>query len=539
MWSQALSRATRREAFRAILARSKVVESLASSMPTGGRNAQLSPEAVLMGMLCALDHGRPAHLIAGCEALWELPVQDQVHLGAQRTQGGVLHPATYRQFSNTHQVMTRAIDPTPVPSFRHVAEDDRPAHLAATRDGVDATAAELRLAMVLDALCEASIPDAYKQVSSSLAVDWTDYETWSRPRRNDDPVPSSDPTASWGHAKGTAPGEKEHLFFGYYPQVATMVPEEKGPQVPELVRRAPFCAPRTDPAKVMADSLVRAYGDGVPPGDVLGDCGFSNRDPDTFAVPLRRAGAALVMDLHPNDRGSEGTYKGAVVANGNLYCPCTPKVLLDHGPLRRGAGDEETAAHDTRSDELARFKLGRVSSNDPDTAHRVMCPAVMGKVRCPLWPESMTRGYTRPEVLSPPEHPPACCLQKTITVEASVNAKSAQKHDYPSRAHRLSYNRRTGAERPFSWLKDPATTGITRGWCRLMGRTKNALMFTLAVVVRNVRIVETFERDQNEAARRAAMGLEPPRRRRRRRRHQDSDPAPAEPAPAEGLATPG
>ena len=58
----------------------------------------------------------------------------------------------------------------------------------------------------------------------------------------------------------------------------------------------------------------------------------------------------------------------------------------------------------------------------------------------------MALSYSRPEVLAPPEHPQACCSQKTITVEASVNAKTAQKHDYPSRAHRLSYNRRTGSD---------------------------------------------------------------------------------------------
>jgi hypothetical protein len=42
------------------------------------------------------------------------------------------------------------------------------------------------------------------------------------------------------------------------------------------------------------------------------------------------------------------------------------------------------------------------------------------------------------------------------------------KHDYPSKAHRRSYARRTGAERGFATAKDPATNTISRGWCRLM-----------------------------------------------------------------------
>ena len=42
----------------------------------------------------------------------------------------------------------------------------------------------------------------------------------------------------------------------------------------------------------------------------------------------------------------------------------------------------------------------------------------------------LTRG--RPEILTPPGHPPACCPQQTITVPPDVAAKTRQKHDYPS-----------------------------------------------------------------------------------------------------------
>ena len=81
----------------------------------------------------------------------------------------------------------------------------------------------------------------------------------------------------------------------------------------------------------------------------------------------------------------------------------------------------------------------------------------------------MTLDRDRPEILTPPEHPQACCTQQTITVPPDVLAKTAQKHDYPSAAWRRSYARRTGAERGFATAKDPASNDITRGWCRLMG----------------------------------------------------------------------
>ena len=96
-------------------------------------------------------------------------------------------------------------------------------------------------------------------------------------------------------------------------------------------------------------------------------------------------------------------------------------------------------------------------------------------------------------------------------------AKTAQKHDYPSAAWRRSYARRTGAERGFATVKDPAANDITRGWCRLMGLTPLMLFTTTLLVVRNQRILTAWDARQAENQRRAAAGL-PPRTRRRRRK---------------------
>ena len=150
---------------------------------------------------------------------------------------------------------------------------------------------------------------------------------------------------------------------------------------------------------------------------------------------LRRSyGAPQVQDLHPHDRGPKGTHHGAIIANGNLYCPKTPRTLLELGPLARTATRDQAADHDRKTAESARYKLGRISRDDADGYHRVQCPAAMGKIRCPLRPSSMRPDRDRPEILQPPEHPQACCAQQTITVPPEVNAKTAQKHDYPSAA---------------------------------------------------------------------------------------------------------
>jgi hypothetical protein len=256
---------------------------------------------------------------------------------------------------------------------------------------------------------------------------------------------------------------------------------------------------------------------GIPPGDILADSGYAHRDASAWAIPLRGAGAQLVQDLHPLDRGPRGTHEGAIIANGNLYCPATPTTLLELGPLARDATPGQVSAHDQQPAELTRYKLGRITSDDADGYHRVMCPAAMGKIRCPLRPASMTLTRDRPEILTPPEHPPACCAQQTITVPPDVAAKTRQKHDYPSAAHRRSYARRTGAERTFATTKDPASNNIARGWTRLTGLTPLMLWLACLLTVRNQRILTAWNARQEDNARRAAAGLPPKTRRRRRK----------------------
>ena len=130
----------------------------------------------------------------------------------------------------------------------------------------------------------------------------------------------------------------------------------------------------------------------------------------------------------------------------------------------------------------------------------------------------MTLDRSLPDTLYPPQHPQACCTQQTITVPADVNAKTRQKHDYPSAAWRRSYARRTGAERGFATAKDPATNDITRGWCRLMGLTPLMLFTTtLLVLSPTQRILAAWNTRQQDSTRRAAAGLPQKTRKRRRK----------------------
>ncbi len=377
---------------------SGVANKIEALLPRGARPRQLSVRTLLLGMLLAQQDGRPAHLTRVHRALVSLSGELKWRLGILAAWASGPHLLTYRQTERTFGLVCSALskpEPNGMPSQS--------------------------LSEVTDALMEASVADGYKQKGGASAVDWTDLESFARAPTK--ATVSKDAEASWGHRHGDGPGESSSMFFGYYLQAVTMVPKEKGPKVPELARRILVSTCSADPVPAIVPVLERMHRSGAILGDVLADSAYAHRLAENWAAPLRALGARLIQDLHPLDRGPKGTHAGAIICNGNLYCPSTPPALLSIGPVGRESSSQQTTEHDQTSAELSSYKLGRISSNDQDGYHRVMCPATMGKLRCPLREESMTGPLHRPEVLSPPQEPPKCCRQKTVTVPPQICAR--------------------------------------------------------------------------------------------------------------------
>jgi hypothetical protein len=276
-------------------------------LPIGVRHRQLPVRTLLTGMMLTLADDRPAHLTRVHAALTTLPGPDQARLGVTESWRTGPHLLTYRQVERTFSLVADALskdEPDGAPS------DD--------------------LAGVCDDLLEASIPAAYKDASAALAVDWTDVETWSRPPRRGT-TSCSDPGAYWGHRNSNLPGPRGEMFYGFYLSAATMTREETGPAVPELARRMTLSSCELDPVRALVKVLTRMPAAGIGLGDILDDSGYAHRDAEAWAIPLRTAGAQLVQDLHPHDRGPRGTHQGAIIANGSLYCPATPKRCWNSG----------------------------------------------------------------------------------------------------------------------------------------------------------------------------------------------------------------
>jgi len=473
-----------------IVSGSGIAGAIEALLPAAVRGRQLKAGTLLAGMMLTLADGRPAHLTRVLQALTGLPEADQERLGVTAAWKNGPHQLTYRQVEHTHRLVTKAL--------AKLQPDGAPSAV---------------LQRLCDQLIEASIPGQFKNASTSLAVDWTDIEAWARAVPHQAAGTGTDPEAGWGHRNVGRSVQEGQMFYGYYLSAAVMVSDEGSGPVPELARRITIASPATDPAAALAGVLAAMPGDGISLGDILADSGYSHRAPGTWAEPLRAAGADLVHDLHPSDRGPRGTHQGAIIASGNLYCPKTPPALLDLVPLPPGAEPASIAAHDQKTAELSRYKLGVHAAAAADGYRRHACPAAAGKIRCPLRPASMTLDRNRPEILSPPEHPQACCTQQTITAGPEVAAKTRQKHDYPSAEWRRSYARRTAAERLNASIKNPAVNTISHGWIRQTGITPLMLWLTCLIVVRNQRTLAPFH-DRHDHPRAAAAR---PRTRKRRR----------------------
>jgi hypothetical protein len=248
-------------------------------LPACVRGRQLTARTLLIGMHITLADGRPAQLTRVHAALTALPEADQIRLGILAQWKTGPHQLTYRQVEHTFRLVVKALG------------KDKP-------DG----APPAGLQAACDSLLEASIPARFKDTSRALAADWTDVETWSRPPRHGTSQ-CADPEASWGHRTSNLPGPRGEMFFGYYLSAAAMVAEENGQPVPELARRMTVCSCHLDPARALVPVLTAMPAAGIALGDVIDDPGYAHRDADAWAIPLRQAGAQLVQDLHPHDRG--------------------------------------------------------------------------------------------------------------------------------------------------------------------------------------------------------------------------------------------
>ena len=345
---------------------------------------------------------------------------------------------------------------------------------------------------------------------------WTG-QTWSPspgPRRSGT-SDCADPEASWGHRKNNLLRSQDELFYGYYLSAGIMMREENGPAVPELARRATVSSCRHDPVRAFVPVLTAMPAAGIPLGDILDDSGYAHRDAGAWALPLRAAGAQLVQDLHPHDRGPKGTHDGAIIATATCTARSTPAPAAGtraarphrHQGAGRGPRPQDRRAgplqarppHRRRRRRLPPRAVPRRHGQDPLPAAASVDDAGPGPARDPP-PPGAPPGLLRPA----DHHRPA----RTCSPRPRRNTTTRPR---PGAAPTPAAPAPNAASPP---PRTPPPTTSARGWCRLMGLAPLMLFTTTLLVARNQRILTAWNTRQEENASAAPPPGLPPRTRR-------------------------
>jgi len=207
-----------------------------------------------------------------------------------------------------------------------------------------------------------------------------------------------------GEPQGQPAAPRRRALLRHYSTTHQM-PDEHGPPVPEYARRITLssAAATPSPPRPRPDRAARR---GYPARGHPRGLRLLLPRPRALGIPLRTAGASLVQDLHPSDRGPHGTH----TAPSSPTATCTPR----NAPHRCSSSVPARAAHPR--DIAAATKPdrgtgpGTSSARSPLTTRRL--PRVSarrhGKIRCPSAPRHWPWTGTGPR--SSPRPGPACLL---------------------------------------------------------------------------------------------------------------------------------
>ena len=359
-------------------------------------------------------------------------------------------------------------------------------------------------------------------LSRSVAIDGSDVPTWANPRyvwrRVEDVGPDgalvpvavggkhqyekvwapSDPDAKRRGAKNP---EGKKPFDGYSLTADVAVKDQGGPEVPNSVlalRYRPVTVRDREMGLATVAEVAQLRGE---VGDVLIDRGYTNshhgRD---FLNIVRALGGEPVFDLNKRQVGANGAVRGAILIDGRPYCPSLPERLRQiPRPVSEGTGvykpnPQDVADYEALIREREQWALQPHGQRDVKGSQTFACPAVAGKLLCPLQTARRVRRGALPVLNAPSDPiPGTVCAQRYVTLTME-EVPLYQEHVFGSPEWKASYNRRGGnVERLFSTLKSAAGSCLERGHIRTRGIIKTGLFVAMAVAATNYWIGRAFD----------------------------------------------
>lgn len=281
--------------------------------------------------------------------------------------------------------------------------------------------------------------------------------------------------------------------------------------VPLVVRRMVVTASTAAPGAVGADLLTGLAGsapgrrNGWAPTDVVADRGYSNAKPETWHDPLRTAGFHLIHDLHPMRRGHTASVDGVVIIDGQAYSPgiLDYPALVSLIPPSIGASKAAIALYQDSIELRRPFLLLRHGLTAPGSTIRVACPALRGKLGCPIrGTVGLTISKGVPEVFFGPTVPlPAICSKTKVRLPAGT-LDHGQDRDllFGSKAwYDAFHRRRPRVEGANGIVKNPTGAHLAHMRIRVRSRAKVSVMVVFVVAALNLAAVQSWRNNRDRA----------------------------------------
>jgi hypothetical protein len=413
-------------------------------------------EVQVVTLMLVLTLSRRAPLFTEMRGLLRQADPSTLALLGIETPEGISDTALYHRAYNSYRRLVRVMNPEPGSLYRVLTKAEVAQRLAernAEKSRLHRERAHAFSNAVLWGTWMLLPREVRRKMKGDIALDATVIQAAARGRSSRSPWASSDPEAGWykrdGNHDGTATSRAatkyqrrtDSLIWGR--ELHTAVTH--GDNVPVIVLSATFDRPGKRLAENALGCVDALLGRGVPAGHFVSDRAYlpGTKAPD-LALPLRAKGYRLVFDYDRTrtSLGVQASHAGAILVEGQWYCPSMPEPLRDASIdfFLRDEGDACRISQQTYQDRLKQrepYALHVKQRPDAEGFVRLQCPAVgaSATVKCPRkqpHPRSEDRPLTRIQVPLLVAPSPQVCEQKTLTIPPSSGAKYEQTYAYRS-----------------------------------------------------------------------------------------------------------
>lgn len=529
----------------------------------GGRPGTVDARQVLVILVALAVSGEPPLVERVSEALLKrLDTESRDLLGLPRARENVADTAYYHRVYRRLRWLLNLVEPYPTPG-RRVTRAERDAMLAALDPETVAVRVK-RVQHVTNVLLEASarlVPDdARAKWNGNICVDATLVRAWGKrghpkPKPNEDSSQdrmSPETVAGW-YVRTDQDTGKDEFYFGYEAHLAIVSASEPGQPAdfPLLVLAMTVDKPAQNIGENATTLLQSLHDRAYPAGTLAGDRAYiPGAKAEKLQLPARALGYTLCGDYRDDQLGLQAEYGGAILVEGNWYCPSMPQLLID-ATIDRRARTITNDVYEKRIAQRARYAFRPKHRPTPDGNTKWMCPArgPGATATCPLaqtsGPVTLGLPTTRTRILNPPADPDVCCTNSTsVTIPIAPRqagnsniAKYFQDLRYKSPEWKAVYATLRNTIEGFNGFTKSPTEENTEEPARrrIRGYAFQALAVAILIVASNVRKIDSWLKRRDEQP---APEPNIPARRRRNARPDLADYLPGKAADSPPLAQP-